>query len=297
MLATQPAKSSAAFENILFATDFSPAANAALRHAAGLATSFAANLWAIHVKEPVDYAMPPEIWQYAQQTVDLELDQVRKLLLKEYPHLKTEVSQGEGGFWPSLAAEVQKHKVDLIVVGTSGRTGIRKALLGSKAEEILRHTSCPVLTVGPHAQEGQGKRGQFSSILYATDFGPSSLAAGQIAVSLALNYKAKLTALHIPDDRVPHLVANPEQFAESCERQLLELVHGGSQLRCAPSLIVEHGIPKDKILEVAAQNGADLIVMGAHSLIGVLGAGTHLAISTVHHVVANAKCPVLTVRK
>jgi nucleotide-binding universal stress UspA family protein len=241
--------------------------------------------------------MPPEMWQYAQQAVDLELDQLNELLLKEYPHLCTEVSQGEGGFWPSLAAEVQKHEVDLIVIGTSGRTGIRKALLGSKAEEILRHTSCPVLTVGPHAHEGDGKRGQLSSILYATDFGPSSLAAGQIAVSVALNGKAKLTALHVADDRVPHLVANPEQYAASCERRLLELVHVDSRLRCTPNLLVEHGNPKDKILEVAERTRADLIVMGAHILTGVLGAGTHLAISTAHHVVANAKCPVMTIRK
>jgi nucleotide-binding universal stress UspA family protein len=65
---------------------------------------------------------------------------------------------------------------------------------------------------------------------------------------------------------------------------------------CAPHFIVEQGLPKEKILETARRTNADLIVLGARTPEGVPGASTHLSIATVHHIVANAECPVLTVR-
>lgn len=93
--------------------------------------------------------------------------------------------EGEGSVWPVLNLAIKSHDIDLIVVGTRGRTGIGKALLGSQAEEILRHAPCPVLTVGPRTDSEDKVRGKIASILYATDFGAASLAAARIAVSLA----------------------------------------------------------------------------------------------------------------
>ena len=66
--------------------------------------------------------------------------------LKTVPH-HTYVREGE--VWESLSEIIQTHEIDLLVVGTHGRTGVEKLVLGSKAEEILRQATCPVLTVGP----------------------------------------------------------------------------------------------------------------------------------------------------
>jgi nucleotide-binding universal stress UspA family protein len=295
MQATQM-KQRVTFRHILFATDFSAAANLALPYAAGLARSFGAKLYALHVKEPANYALPPELWQPAQLADDREVQRLRDAVNRDFPEITPEVLEGEGGVWQALASVIETLPIDLVVVGTRGRTGVEKVLLGSQAEEVLRRATCPVLTVGPHAQPEDGKRGKIASILYATDFGFASLAAAPIAVSLAEEYQAKLTLLHVIENRDARRTAAPEEFGENSERHLRALVPGEANFWCAPNFVVEQGLPADKILEVARRTNADLIVLGVHKPEGVPGASTHLPIATVHHIVARAECPVLTVR-
>jgi nucleotide-binding universal stress UspA family protein len=296
MIATQM-KKRVTFHNILFATDFSPAANAAMPYAAGLARSFGAKLFALHVKEPSNYALPPETWQSAQLACDEDMRQFRDAVKRDFPELAPEVLEGEGGVWAAVAAAIEEHAIDLVVVGTRGRTGLGKALLGSQAEEVLRRAACPVLAVGPQAQSEHGRRGKLASVLYATNFGPASLAAAPIAVSLAEEYQSRLTLLHVIENRGANELANPAEFGEASERQLRALVPEEAKFWCAPHYIVEHGVPEDKILEAARSTNADLIVLGVHKPEGVPGASTHLPIATVHHIVAHAECPVLTVRE
>jgi nucleotide-binding universal stress UspA family protein len=285
------------FRNILFATDFSSAANSALPYAAGLARSFGAKLYALHVKEPANYALPPQLWQAAQSADELEMRRVREEVKRDFPELTPEMLEGEGGVWSAMASAIETHEIDLIVVGTRGRTGVGKALLGSQAEEVLRRATCPVLTVGPHAQTEEGKRGKIASILFATDFGLASLAAASVAVSLAEEYQAKLTLLHVIENRNANHPVTAEEFGESSERHLRALVPAGADFWCAPHFVVEQGVPAEKILEVARRSNADLIVLGVHKPEGVPGAATHLPIATVHHIVAHAECPVLTARE
>ena len=195
-----------------------------------------------------------------------------------------------------MASAIETLRIDLIVVGTRGRTGVEKVLLGSQAEEVLRRAPCPVLTVGPHAQPEDGTRGKIASILYATDFGFASLAAAPIAISLAEEYQSKLTLMHVIENRDEHQTAAPEEFGELSEHHLRALLPREANFWCAPHFVVEHGVPADKILEVARRTNADLIVLGVHKPEGLPGASTHLPIATVHHIVAHAQCPVLTMR-
>lgn len=296
MIATQ-VKKRVTFQNILFATDFSSAANAATPYAAGLARSFGAKLFALHVKEPANYALPPEMWESAQRVCDKEMQEFRDVMRRYFPELTPEVLEGEGGVWCAVAEAIEKYSIDLVVVGTRGRTGIGKFVLGSQAEEILRRAHCPVLTVGPQAQSEDRKRGKVTSILYATNFGPASLAAAPIAVSLAEEYQAKLTLMHVIENRQANELANPAEFGEASERRLRALLPEEAKFWCAPHFVVERGVPEEKILEVARRTNADLIVLGVHKPEGAPGASTHLPIATVHHIVAHAACPVLTVRE
>jgi nucleotide-binding universal stress UspA family protein len=300
MIATQakqatPAKPRSAFKTILFATDFSPASNVALPYATDLARTFGAKLIALHVTEPANYALAPEFYASAEAACELEMNALRSQLRHQWPGLVTEVLEGEGGLWPALSSLLQARKIDLIVLGTRGRTGIGKALLGSQAEEILRRTTCPVLTVGPHAAAEGAKGTRPESILFATDFGPASAAAAPLAVSLAEQYQAKLTLLHVLKNPRRNEIAAPEAFEDADKHKLEELLPAGADLAHAPHVIVEEGEPKDKILQVANRVAADLIVLGVHKTNGVPGAATHLPIATIHHVVAHAACPVLTV--
>lgn len=297
MIATKTVQTGVKLQNFLFATDFSSASSLALPFAVGLTRMFGGKLFAIHVMEPANYALPPETWQSTDEILKLEAQELRKRLEREVPQSNTLMLEGAGGLWASLAESVKENNIDLIVVGTRGRTGIGKMLLGSQAEDLLRHATCPVLTVGPHVRPDGGPRGKFASILFATDFGPGSAAAAKFAVSMAQETQARLTVLHTVRKMVANDLAIAEQFAEADERKLRELVPDAGRLSYAPRYVVEEGQPAEKILEVARHTAADLIVLGVQQTTKVPGAATHLPIATVHHVVAHAECPVLTVSR
>lgn len=297
MLATKQAKQRVTFENILLATDFLPATNAAMSYAAGLARSFGANLYALHVTEPTNYALPPQMCAGMQTAVETEKQGLREKLHHDFPEVTPEIIEAEGDVWRAVATAIEKYEIDLVVLGTRGRTGLEKVLLGSKAEEILRRVQCPVLTVGPDSRAKLGIYGKIASILYATHFGPASLKASRIAVSLAEEYQAKLTVLTVrPQDRNETQTCLKEEVGEACEEELRGLVPEDAQL-WGTRFMVEYGNdPAEKILERARRAEADLIILGAHKLEGVGGAATHLPTTTIHRVVAHANCPVLTIR-
>jgi nucleotide-binding universal stress UspA family protein len=222
---------------------------------------------------------------------------------RDFPEVRPHVLHADGVVWRAVDMAIRKHAIDLVVVGTRGRTGIGKALLGSVAEEILRHAPCPVLTVGPQACHEAGRRGKMASILFATDFGAASLAAAPIAVSLAEEYQAKLTFLHVMERRGEGQMAMPCDRMEECEQRMRPLVAEEAKMWCEPHFVVDCGAGDragaawERILGQAQAREADLIVMGAHDPEGFPpGADTHLEIATVHGVVAHARMPVLTVR-
>jgi nucleotide-binding universal stress UspA family protein len=283
------------FRSILFATDFSSSANLAMPYAGGLARSFGATLYAIHVQEPINYAVPPASWQSEEITRDAELHCLTDAVRREYPEITPHMIKGEGIVWLALADAVKRYEIDLVVIGTRGRTGVGKFLLGSQAEEILRHMTCPVLTVGPEATSKERQQGRMRSIVFATDFGQASLAAAPYAISLAEERATKLALLHVVEKREAHETKMPDRCGEQCEKQLEKLLPQDAKFWCDPMLIVEYGQTWEKILEVAKKRDADLIVLGVHPPEGVPGAATHLSKATVHKVIAYATCPVLTI--
>lgn len=293
---TAAAEARIALKNILFATDFSPAAEAALPYAIGLAKEYGAKIHAVHVRFPATYPIVgpeamPQVIEAAEEQAKFEAQQLHEMFAG-VPH---EVTIAEGDLWPILNEIVNKQNTDLIVMGTHGRTGVSRALLGSAAEEVFRQAACPVLTVGPFVSHNTERRLAMQEILFATDFSASSLAALPYAVSLAQEHQSHLTLLHVVGKAKTGELVHAEQYAESTLRRLKELVPAGAELWCEPKCRVEHGAEAEKIMEVAVALGADLVVLGVHKPEGGLGAATHLLPSVVHKIVAQAHCPVLTV--
>jgi nucleotide-binding universal stress UspA family protein len=291
------ARTRISLKNVLFATDFSPAAEAALPYAIGLAQRYGGTVHGLHVRFPATYPVVgpeamPQVLEAAEEQAKIEAQQLHQMLTG-VPH---EVSVGEGEVWPVIAEIARKDKTDLIVIGTHGRTGVTRVLLGSVAEEIFRKSPCPVLTVGPHVSKDTERRLEMKEILYATDFSPASLAALPFAVSLAQEHQARLTLLHVVGPPKVGELVHAEQYAESILRQLRALVPAEAEPWCEPNFKVEHGAEADKIMEVANALGADLIVLGVRGAEGGVGAATHLLQSIAHRVVTQARCPVLTVR-
>lgn len=284
-------------KNVLFLTDFSTAAGAAIPYAAAIAKRFGAKLFALHVQTPVINPMTePATWAALEKAAEAETKKQRETLLLSFPGMQPEVIIEEGSLWATLKSVVEKNKIDLIVLGTRGRSGVGKFFLGSAAEEIFRQAPCAVLTVGPASHAGPPRGGEFTEILYATDFSPESVGAAPYALSLAQEFQAHLTLVHVIGDPKAGELVHPEDLVTSSTRLLRNIVPPEAELWCEPRFVVEKGPAAEKILEVARQRNADLIVLGVRNPTGFPGAATHLPMAIAHKIVSHAPCPVLTVR-
>jgi nucleotide-binding universal stress UspA family protein len=281
-------------KNILFATDFSQAADAAAPIAIQIARRYGAKVYGVHVNRFDDYtAAAPNAWAAMAEAAEKETKEDAGRLNGQLQSIEHEVVIGEGNLWEVLSNVIQQKEIDLVVVGTRGRTGFGKTLLGSVAEQILRQSPCPVLTVGPHVNPWSDEYAKMREILYATDLTTDTPVAAPYAISLAQENQAHLVLLHVIEDpKAGDLVDCPE-VVDLKERKLKQFVTEQVGLWCEPTYIVEQGPAAEKILDVAKRRPTDLIVLGARPAKGL---ATHLNIGTVHKVVSQAKCPVLTVR-
>jgi nucleotide-binding universal stress UspA family protein len=296
---TATARTAIRFRNILFATDFSPAAAQAIPYVRKIAKHYDADLVTLNVRPPVVNPMTePGTWP---TDIDIEAakaedEKHREELIDTFAGIRTRVLIEEGSIQSCLEAAIEKNNTDLVVIGTRGRTGLGKLLLGSVAEEIFRTVSCPVLTVGPRCDSSRGGGRQFREILYATDFSPESQGAAEYAVSLAQELQSRLILLHVITEQEAGDLVSASDVTTSSEKLLRKLVPPEAEAWCKPEYFVERGDPAEKILEFANLRETELIVLGVRPEKGVPGAATHLPIATAHKIVSHATCPVLTVR-
>jgi nucleotide-binding universal stress UspA family protein len=289
-----------AVKNVLFATDFSPCSNAALPYALSVARRYGATLHAAHVmpSEADFLLMSPENWTVALEEEDKRIQGYIEQLENQVRGLPHDVLMPRGEVSDALAEIIAGREIDLLVLGTHGRAGVRKLFMGSVAEEIFRRAACPVLSVGPNVSCKPQDEIQFRHILFATDFSKESLAALPYAISLAEENQAKLTILHVIEQPAAG-VLDLKAATASLTRRLKALVPPEAEPWCDAECLVEFGElfarPADKILEVAQAQAADLIVLGVRPVHGKSGLVTHLA-STTARILTQAACPVLTVR-
>ena len=282
-------------KNVLCATDFSPSAASALAFAAQVAKSFRAKLFVVHAKTPENYALSvAETWSSANAVLEECVVETRRNLYNQFPSLDSEVLVAEGGVAAVVESVATDKKADLIVVGTNGRRGLGRFILGSTAEDVLRRATCPVLTIGPHSPSDPPQETKFQKIVYATNFSDSSPAAAAYAVALAQEYQAHLTLLHVIEHPKTGELVRPHELEQAALGRLRVLVGSDAELWCEPKAMVLQGSPAQKILETAEKENADLIVLGIRGTAGLIRA-THLP-TVAHQIIAAANCPVLTVR-
>jgi nucleotide-binding universal stress UspA family protein len=287
------ARTRIALKNILFATDFSPAADAAAPFAIQVAQSYGAKMYGVHVNPFDNYtAAAPDAWAAMAEAAERQTKEHAQRLNEQLKGVEHEVVIGEGNIWEVISNLIKQKEIDLIVLGTRGRTGLGKALLGSVAEQILRQAPCPVLTVGPHVTLQPEKAVKMHEILYATDLAVDFPAAAPYAISLAQENQAHLALLYVIENQKTGELVHSAELTDSKLYKLRQLVPQEAELWCEPRYLVEQGIPAVKILEAADRQRADLIVLGAQPAKWL---ATHLNAGTVHKVVSEAKCPVLTV--
>jgi len=276
-------------QNILLATDFSAWSNAALSYAVGLCQRYHSTLYIVHVvREEISEVQPPDPF-YLLHSAEARMKSLA--MADPFRGVQHRELLREGDVARELAELVEGLRIDLLALGTRGRGGIKKMLLGSVAEEIVGSARCPVVTVGPQVST-LGSAGNLKNILYATDLLRDSARALDFAMHLARQEQARLTLVHV----VKPLTDAPSDYLEAArvdaERRIRQLL---------PSEIdanyeVEVGMPAELILRAALGKKADLIVIGAHHGSSAR-VSAHLPWTTPHQVISHASCPVVTVRE
>jgi nucleotide-binding universal stress UspA family protein len=302
-------------KNILFLTDFSEPSEVALPFATSIARGYGARVYALHVftPDPNVCGAPAKLAIAAIETGE---QSAKSRIDSQLAGLEHEtIVDWSVDLWEAVQRTINESHIDLIVMGTHGRTGADKFFMGSVAEEIFRRSPVPVLTIGPHVRSSVHAGGRFHRILFPTDFTAASEAAAPYAMSLAQENKAKVVLLHVMrSPEPPNGNGRSKNGGDELERsendqrrfelsvaeaihQLYETVPTDADLYFPPQSLVEYGDPAERILSAAKERSSDLIVLGVRDASGHIGAATHLARATAHKVVAHALCPVLTVRE
>lgn len=176
---------------------------------------------------------------------------------------------------PSLVEYADAHDVDLIVMGTQGRRGVRRALFGSVAEEVLRTAPCPVFTTRVAEEEAEPPPpAAVERVVAPIDFSDPSRAALRYASRLASVYDAPMTLVHVVElPSIPTVYEHefsglsPEDI-ETRVQSVLEDWGDSVATEQELSYVVESGDPVPTLLQVAAAS-SDLVVMATRGLSGV----------------------------
>lgn len=295
-------------KRIVCPTDFSDFSQRALDHALALARWYGSEVSVLHTIPRV--LMPPEFYPYLQEPVTPD-PEVRERALAELGRfvrharedgITAEIRLEEGDPVEEILKLTERLPGDLVVMGTHGRRGFERWVLGSVAEKVLRMAKCPVLTVpmNPDVKD-EPEKVLFKKILCPIDFSSCSIKALEFALSLAEEADGKLTLIHVLEsvfedagDMAALAVSDYRDYMERNARERLEqAVPAEARQWCESEAIIASGRSYQRILKYAREREADLIVMGVQ---GRSAVDLMLFGSTTQHVVRAAECPVLTIR-
>src|SRR5215217_1261525 len=279
------------FRNILFPTDFSVHAHAALKYAAAFARHSGGRVVLFSVQDAKGAA------NLQPQVDDLLSDPLLK-------NVDTERIVVEGEPASEIAQAAIDHDIDLITVAMRDRNRLSRAFGSSVAEEIVAEAPCAVLAVRmPQRDFVEPQNGQteirLKRILLATNFRPSSVAAAQLATQITNQLDAELHAVYVIGDYFEQFsVLFPEGGLAALKRlrghvqeRMAQLTRSGGT---GAATHIEEGKPYQEIVKLAATLDADLIVIGT-AVHGSLFGSSQVLGSEIERVIRNAPCPVLCV--
>lgn len=284
-----------AIRRMLYATDFSAASNAALPLVAALARRYGSEVYVVNIRSALPYTMAtPEavcvIESQGEREARAAMDEV--LRSPDLEGLCTRVIVETGEPAEELKRAARDYDIDLAVLGTHGRSGLMRLLMGSISEELLRSLDCPVATVGPHFSQTRITPDMIKTILYPTDLSLESRAAFPYVASLAVEYRARIVLLHtiLPGNAVTSIALETAALAR---REMQRMFTSEVDPRSQFETVVDFGDPTQRILESAHEYRAGLIAFGVQP---ASTASTHFRNTVAYRVVLNADCPVLTCR-
>ncbi|MFW5973216.1 MAG: universal stress protein [Bacteroidota bacterium] len=293
-------------DRILVGHDFSSFSDAALLEAARLSRRVGA---AVHVAfVEVLHNELPHVEVNAASRVDYFRGELRKRFssmangYEQYfdgVELHYEVLRDVAAA-PALIAYAEETKIDLIVVGTHGRRGVRRLLMGSVAEEVVRRAPCPVLTINEELSAIAEFPGR--TIVAPVDFSKHSLLAVRHVKELASAMDVDVVLTHVLEERLHPAFYNTGMFSQyddipNIDQRISKELKAFFEKAEGPEVGVEYAIRRGhavkEIVRVAREYAPSMIVMATHGLTGL----DHFLLGSVtEKVIRHAERPVLTIK-
>jgi nucleotide-binding universal stress UspA family protein len=291
-------------KSVLVATDFSETARAGVDWAIEIARDHGARIRLVHglllAHRMTDYVpAPPDFTEALQAAAAARLEEVCDRVRQAGIEVSSDLRLG----LPSQAIleAVREEEADLLVLGTRGLSGVGHLLLGSTAERVVQHSTCPVLSVHPGDHE---RHRRIRTILVPTDFSRDAELATAAATRLLGDDVegariVLLHAYHLPFEytaygTIPMSVDYTRDVEGAAQERLAEISAALADSGLEVEVRAIEGYPPEVIVDEAESSSADLIAMGTHGRTGL----AHLFLgSTAERVVQHANCPVLTVRR
>jgi nucleotide-binding universal stress UspA family protein len=288
-------------KSILCPIDFSDFSAAAYQYAVSLAEYYKARILLLHVVELWRYPFA----DYAAQEADYakfsralneggEVQLQRFVMQYSADRIQPELVVHQGNAANCILSFAQKENIEVIVLGTHGRRGFDRLVLGSTTDRVMRKAACPVLVVSNASHQalttGPDGRHRLSRIVYCTDFSNNSERARAYAISLAAEYGAELTLLHVAGKASD--LARAEGIIAKHTQELNKLVLDTGRENLNLNSVVRLGKPYEEIVRHATEAQASLIIMTARG-----GDAVDRAVfgSTTYRVIQLGPCPVLAV--
>lgn len=302
MAATAP-QALIALRNVLIATDFSPCSERALMHAVSVAHHFHSTLHLAHVIQPSKFSLvPPDAYMGSSEAtcmavdlarVDAEKNIARVLRRSGCDDIQHRTWIPIGGVAEMVRSIIDREHIGLAVVGTHGRTGFRRLVLGSVAEEVFRHASCPVLTVGPHSWRSDPQSIRLRRILFPTDLTPESLSALPFVKAIAAEFGAGITMLHTIERLDAEAQHDCLRVVAALEDRMREMVVISGSLPVSFDYQVKFGDIADTVIDAAGRLEIDLVAFG---LKAPNTYADRLPWMHAYKMVCEVPCPVLSLR-
>jgi nucleotide-binding universal stress UspA family protein len=291
------------FRNIMCATDFSDFSNRTIPYGVAIAQEFGAKLYVCHVIDLTALTIYGEFQidpvgqqERIRQEADLQL---KKMLAPHRIEWEPLITVGQPA--AEIARMVDEKGIDLVISATRGRSGIKRLILGSVTQRLMRILNCPLLAVqGPEpGLTGSGAEGiRLKKILIGCDFSADSTLALNYGLSLAQEFEAELHLVHVVEPPVYEEFLSPSEQAEKLvltdvvKEKLEGLVPEEARNWCSLKFGVLRGRPYEELVAYAMAQEMDMIVLGirGYGLVKSLLMG-----STTDRVVRNAPSPVLAV--
>ena len=282
---------STSYDHIVLLTDLTSRSDSALSYARAFAQYFGSRLTLLHALHkrskfelPDSRAENGREMKKARAELEAIADGLKSLNINAHIDVCETAVPSDG-----ILGRLDHIGPDLVIQGTAGIDDPRRALVGSAAESIFRRCTIPVLTVQAQVMPFMQKGLHFDRILFFTNFGSQSINAAIYALSLAEEFRARITFCHVYDGATASW--NKDTIKDYFERTLAHRIPSEVKDWCDPESLVLFGDVDAEIRRFTKQQSPDLVITAAHAL-GPMG--TRGKPGTAFKIVASAECPVLT---